>query len=149
MCVLYCRRSGRIGKGKWLPFSWNELALHKHHQDTCLEEIELRLWVLITTLHLIVNACRITYASSQEINKMHFNMTIAKFGRSDFQSNFCICFIIDLLMQHDLCCINLIGRSWRTWKTNQTTPANIYTLGPLHISQEPFPWSCESPKERV
>ena len=47
---------------------------------------------------------------------MHFNITIAKFGRHDFQTTFCICFIIDLLMQHDLCCVNLIGRSCRKMK---------------------------------
>ena len=25
-------------------------------------------------------------------------------------------------MQHEFCCGNLIGRSWRSWKTNQVTP---------------------------
>ena len=35
------------------------------------------------------------------------------------------CFIIDLLMQHKLFCVNLIGRSWRTWKTNQITPTYL------------------------
>ena len=32
------------------------------------------------------------------------------------QSNTCWCFILDLLMQHKFCHVNLISRSWRTWK---------------------------------
>ena len=44
-------------------------------------------------------------------------------GRSDFQYGVCKCFIIDLLMQHEFVCVNEIGRSWRTWKMNQITPA--------------------------
>ena len=34
--------------------------------------------------------------------------------RSNFQSGFCICFIVDLLMQHKFGCLNPINRSWRT-----------------------------------
>ena len=43
-------------------------------------------------------------------------ITITNQGRSNFQFDFCICFIIDMLLQCDFCCVNLIGRSWRTWK---------------------------------
>ena len=41
---------------------------------------------------------------------------------SDFQFGSCKCFIIDLLMQPNFCCVNLIGRSWRTSKMNQIIP---------------------------
>ena len=40
----------------------------------------------------------------------------------EFQSGFGKCVNIDLLMQHNFCCGNLIGRSWRTWKTYQILP---------------------------
>ena len=49
-------------------------------------------------------------------------------GRSDFQSDFYKCFIIDLLMQHGFCCVYLIYRTWRTWKTNQITPKYLIFL---------------------
>ena len=53
-------------------------------------------------------------------------------GRSDFQFGFCICFIVDLLMQHrEFCCVSLIGGSWRTWKTNQILGTHI----PWHLEQ--------------
>ena len=42
-------------------------------------------------------------------------------GRSDFQSNLWRSFIKDLLMQHKFRCVNLIGRSWKTWKNNLLT----------------------------
>ena len=32
------------------------------------------------------------------------------------------CFIIDLLMQHNFRCVNLIGRRWSTWKTDWLIP---------------------------
>ena len=41
-------------------------------------------------------------------------------GKFDFRSGCCIRFIVDLL--HKFCCVNLCGRGWRTWKTNQVTP---------------------------
>ena len=28
-------------------------------------------------------------------------------------------------MQYEICCANLIGRSWRTWKTNQIAPTYL------------------------
>ena len=45
---------------------------------------------------------------------MHFWYPLLIRGRFDFESDFCICFIIDLLMQHEFRCVNLHGRSWRT-----------------------------------
>ena len=49
-------------------------------------------------------------------------------GMSDFQSDFSICFIVDLLMQHEFCCVNLIGWSRRTWKRIQITPTHLKGL---------------------
>ena len=45
-------------------------------------------------------------------------------GRSDFQVGFCRWFIIDLLLEHKFCYVNLIGRSWRLWENN---PSNTHT----------------------
>ena len=42
-----------------------------------------------------------------------------------FQSKFGSCFIIVLLVQHEFRCVNLIGRSWRTWKLNWITPTYL------------------------
>ena len=32
-------------------------------------------------------------------------------GRSGFQTGSCMCFIVDLLMQYECCCVHLTGRS--------------------------------------
>ena len=37
----------------------------------------------------------------------------------------CVSFIVDSLMRHEFCCVNLLGRSWRTVKTNQITPTYL------------------------
>ena len=43
------------------------------------------------------------------------------------------CFIVDLLMQHKFCHINLnIGRSWRTKTPNRITPHTPYSVGKGH-----------------
>jgi hypothetical protein len=47
-----------------------------------------------------------------------------------FQSDFCSYFIVDLLMQHKFCCVNLIGINWRTQKTKQITPTNLRLTPP-------------------
>jgi hypothetical protein len=52
----------------------------------------------------------LSYVYIQEINNI-LKITITKEGRFDFQSSFCKCFIVDLRMQHNFCCVNLIGRS--------------------------------------
>ena len=41
------------------------------------------------------------------------------------RSKVCWCFIMDLLMQHKFCCVDLISRSWRTRKTNWFTPTYL------------------------
>ena len=42
--------------------------------------------------------------------------------KSNSQPSFCWYFIVDLLIQHKFHCVNLIGRTWRTWKLNRITP---------------------------
>ena len=89
----------------------------RHHKDVCLKEIGLRFQLSKTTLHSTINIVERTYVSTQEINN-HKQIK----GGLILQSGFCICFIVDLLMQHKLCCVNMIDRSQTTWKTNQITP---------------------------
>ena len=48
--------------------------------------------------------------------------TITKLKGGWFSIKFCSYFIIDLLMQHKFRCVNLMGRSWSTWKSNRITP---------------------------
>ena len=73
-----------------------------------------------------MNIIRRTYASDWKFNDHKLNQ-----GRSNRQYDFRICFIVDLLMQHKPCSVNLISRSWRTWKMNQTTPTTTihYCVG--------------------
>ena len=47
---------------------------------------------------------------------MHFQQPSLNQRGSNFQSSFCWSFILDLLIQHKFRCVNLISRSWRTWK---------------------------------
>ena len=70
-----------------------------------------------TTPHLIVNAMGRTYVRIRK----HSSLPQLNHGRSKV----CWCFIMDLLMQHKFCCVDLIGRSWRTWKTNWFTPTYL------------------------
>ena len=56
-------------------------------------------------------------------------------GGSIFNPVFGRCFSADLQMQHEFRCVNLIGRSWRTWKTNQITPTYLTWI--LHSSDSP------------
>ena len=69
-----------------------------------------------------------TCVSNYDINKHALMMTITKFGPGNLNFNplfFGRCFVLDLLMHHEICCVELIGRSWRTWKTNQITPTDL------------------------
>ena len=51
----------------------------------------------------------------------HFRLSVSNQGRSDSQSDFGRCFIVDMLMQQKFHSVHLIGRSWRTWNSNQIT----------------------------
>ena len=58
-------------------------------------------------------------------------MTITDRGRSDILFDSCLCFIVDLRMQHKFHCMNLIiGRNGRTYKNepNNTHIPNIFKL---------------------
>ena len=106
----------------------------KHHKDTCLNEIGQCLQILITTLHSIMNTIGRTYLSNQGIHTHALLITITKSRKVRFQSNFNRCFIIYLVMQHEFSRVNLIGRSWRTWKTSQITPTCLKEVEQcLHI----------------
>jgi len=100
---------------------------NKLHKDTCLKEIVLRLQILIMTLHSIVNTQLggLMYHIKKSTN-MHFQQPQLNQGRSNFQSDFHICFIVDLLVHHESCCVHPIDKSSRrTWKTNQITPTYL------------------------
>ena len=80
--------------------------------------VALRLHILLTTSHSIVNTF---WYSTKKSTNLHFQWPWVNKRRFNFQSNLCWCFIIHLLMQHIFHCVNLICRSWRTWKSNQIT----------------------------
>jgi hypothetical protein len=62
----------------------------------------------------------------QLINHKHAIMIIiTKSWEVRFQYFFGSCFIVDLLMQREFCCVNRIGRSWSTHKMNQVTPTYL------------------------
>ena len=71
--------------------------------------------------HSILHTIGRTYVIVGNRQIRFFYWSQLKQGRSEF----CSCFILDLLMQQKFHCANLISRSWRTWKTNQTTPTNL------------------------
>ena len=80
---------------------------------------------LLTIPHSKVNIIGSTYVFSLGINKHALPITIPNHGRSNFQFDSCWCFVADLLMQHNFCCANRIGRSWRRWKTNRVAPTYL------------------------
>lgn len=45
--------------------------------------------------------------------------------KSKFQSEYCWCFSVDLLMQPKFCCVHLFSRIWRAWITNRITLAYL------------------------
>ena len=101
---------------------------NKHHKDACLKKIGLHLRVLIIILQSIMNTIERSYYVSGLKTYKHSLPRRPQLnkGRSDFQSGFCIRFIVNLLMQHrEFCCLSLIGGSWRTWKTNQILGTHI------------------------
>ena len=98
-----------------------------------LKEIDLRLQILVTTLHSIMNTIGRTYASNQETNNgcisdNHNKIKVGPIYNPIFVESY---FIVDLLMQQGLYCVNIIGRSWTTKKKrkkkNQTTPTYLTT----------------------
>ena len=74
----------------------------------CLKEVGLRLSALITTLHSIANAVWRICVSSFE----HALSILTVITSRDIR--FSIQFVVELLMQHEFCCVNLINRSWGT-----------------------------------
>lgn len=85
---------------------------------TCLKENGLQLKFLLSTPHFMVDITQRTCVSNQRINKYALWWPYLNHRRSGFQSIFCWSLIVDLLMEHKFCCVHLISRSCRTWKTN-------------------------------
>jgi hypothetical protein len=51
---------------------------------------------------------------------------ITKTNESQFSTKFLwIYFVADLLMRHGFCHIDLIGKGWRTWQSNQIAPTHL------------------------
>ena len=98
-----------------------------HHKNTHLKEIELHLQILITTQHSIVNSIGRPYVFNVEINKHALPTTITKSKKVWFLIQFLHMFLRRLAnaTQHKFCCVILVGRGWRTWKTNQITPTHL------------------------
>jgi hypothetical protein len=84
----------------------------KHHNDnTCSKEVGLHLQIWIATLFSISR-------NQQTCTRLpSLNQVKPRFRK---------CFIKDLLTQHEFCCVNLIGRSWRTWKCNTHIPYTLF-----------------------
>lgn len=52
--------------------------------------------------------------------------------RGPISIQFLLIFKVRLLLQQKFRCVNIIGRSWRTWEMNQITPTQLTnTLQPL------------------
>jgi len=64
-----------------------------------------------------------TYDNLNQINLKEVRFSIC----------FCLCFIIDLLMQHKICCVNLIGRSRGTY--------NMYQITSTYLKSFPCVWT--------
>ena len=73
-----------------------------------------------------------TYISNSYFNKHALLITLREVY---FLFYFCRCFIVDVPIQHEFCCVNLNGKRWRTWKTNQITPK--YLRSKCNTSQVP------------
>ena len=68
--------------------------------------IKYRLSLHSTVVNTIGRIC----VSSGEINKHALPITIVelKGGGSGFQTGFCGCFIVDVLMRHEFCCVDIV-----------------------------------------
>ena len=111
----------------WYVVRWGSRS--KHRKGTCLKEIGLRrqIWVNYSTLHSEHNwedLC-IQLRNQQLCTSDNHSRNQ---GRSYFQCHFCICFVANLPLQHEFCCVNMIGKCWRTWKTDQLTPTCLIGL---------------------
>ena len=74
----------------------------------------------------MLNAIKSNHVFSEEIDEDALPMTITKSREVRFQPIYgIIWFIVDLLMSHKFCGVNLIGRSWRTWENK---PAGTHVL---------------------
>ena len=114
----------------WLMRLWGSKS--KHHKDTCSKEIGLRFQVLIITPHSIMNITGRTYVSNYEITQTCISDNHKQIKEGPiFNPVFWRCFIVDLLMQHEFCCVNFIGRSRRTWKNK----LNNTHIPDAHIQQ--------------
>jgi hypothetical protein len=75
-------------------------------------------------------------------------ITLTKSKEVRFSICFCLCFILDLLMQHKICCVNLIGRSRGTYNMYQTTPTYLKSFPCVYMDlislRMLFPWVVSS-----
>ena len=71
-------------------------------------------------------------------------ITITKLRDVQLSIQFLLMLIIDVLMQHKFHCVNQIGRSWRTWKTNWITPTDL-NYGHASGKRCAANWSCKAP----
>lgn len=75
------------------------------------KKIGLCFHISLTTPYSIVNTNGRNYVCSEEVNRRALPMTVANSRKVQiFQSNFCRCFIINLLMQHN---VSLCNSNWQ------------------------------------
>ena len=99
-----------------------------YHKNTRSKESGLRLQTLVTYFklnneHNWKDMC----ISIKEINKHALSTTTTNSiqGGPILNLTYADVSIVDLLLQHEFCCINLIGGGLRTWTTNHTTPTYL------------------------
>ena len=112
----------------WCVVRWG--SKNKHHKNN----ISKRYWTTSSTWkHNREDLC-IQSMNQQPCTFDNHNQLNHR--RSNLESNFCWCFIVDPLMQHKSHCINLIGRSLKNMKNapNNTCYSMIESAKSLTIS---------------
>ena len=119
--VTFLNWTSRFG---WYVVRWGSKS--KHRKDTCLKESGLRLQILITTLHSIPNTVGRTSVSSSQSNRHALPIIITNAKVVHFLIRYLHMFhhkIANATL--NIFGVNLISRSWRTWKINQKTPTYL------------------------
>ena len=125
-------------------------ALMTKFRDIRERNVTIRSEIWIVNMRSIVNTIGKSYVFNHKINKHALPLTITKSREVRF-SILCIyrkrkkrrkresmCFIVDLLMQQSFRCVNVIGRSRRTWTTNQIIPTRLSVNRPKALWKFPL-----------
>ena len=107
---------GRTPMFDWYVVGWG--LKNKHHNNTCLKEIgpwcQILYWLLYTQWWTWLGGSMYLIKESTSLH-------------GSFNFNMGFFWVVDLLMQHQFCCANIIGESWRTWKTYRKTYMHVFS----------------------